>query len=493
MLFALGAGAALLPSLGRREAFADSRAPSPLDTPAAPPRRIVFFLSQHGTVYDSWTMPGAAPDVNLGALTNASQMSRILAPLFPHRGDLCVLDGIFMLSARLLDGTQNHNAHSVGQAHALTGVSATQQNLAGGISIDQVIANGLLATSPTAVASLDVGVYNGSEFSYTAPNTRVPVWGNPEEAFDSLFAGMGGTVQQRAQMRAQRKSILDFAAAEMPGMRAGLSASDKVKLDSHLSTLRDWEQRVVSAGAAACAAPTRPTQNAAGPSNVGGAYGLVATAQFSNIAAAFACNMTNVATVTMSQMPYQEFQGNVNYDMSQFPNDVHQDFAHRADDPTYAGQPDVPHAHEAMSGYHQKHAQQFAALVAMLKATPEPFDSTGKSSVFDSTMVVWCGELASGFHQFTPWPVVVAAGSKVNIARGHYLRWPTIVDRDVRATESTVIAQLAGGGNPTSMPASWLQVSHQNILAALGTLMGQKTATFGDPRLCSGPLARFMV
>ena len=227
--------------------------------------------------------------------------------------------------------------------------------------------------------------------------------------------------------------------------------------------------------------------------SVNHAYGTVATEQFRNVASAFGCNLTNVATITLGQMPYQEFQDVVSWDMTTGKNDVHGDFAHRADDPNYAGQSDIPHAHEAMSGYHQKHAQQFAAFIDMLKKTPEPFDPTGKASVFDSTTVVWISELATGFHQFTPWPVVVAAGANVNIARGHALRWPTLIDRDVRGTAQKIEKELVGGGTPTSLPQSWKDVSHQNLLVSLSNVMGMTTSTVGDPRLCAGPLARFTV
>ena len=97
MLFALGASAAMLPSL--RGGIIKTASAAPSSTTA--PRRLVFFMTQHGTVYDSWKMPQAGDDISLAGLTSDAQMSRILKPLFPHRADLCVLDGIFMMSARL--------------------------------------------------------------------------------------------------------------------------------------------------------------------------------------------------------------------------------------------------------------------------------------------------------------------------------------------------------------------------------------------------------
>jgi hypothetical protein len=66
---------------------------------------------------------------------------------------------------------------------------------------------------------------------------------DPRVAFEMLF-GMGGTAEDRAARRTTRRSILDWVAGEVQGIRSELGAADRTRLDRYLDNVRELERRI---------------------------------------------------------------------------------------------------------------------------------------------------------------------------------------------------------------------------------------------------------
>src|SRR5206468_3247048 len=136
-----GAAAIALPFLNAMQRIGGAAAP-------AFPKRFLVWFQPDGTIHENW--------VPTGTTTNF-QLSRILKPLEPYQSKLVVLDGI---KDQVGDyGQEPGDDHQRGMGTMLTGVhllpGSTQggcttcpaAGLAGGISVDQAIANKIGTTT----------------------------------------------------------------------------------------------------------------------------------------------------------------------------------------------------------------------------------------------------------------------------------------------------------------------------------------------------------
>lgn len=79
--------------------------------------------------------------------------------------------------------------------------------------------------------------------SWSAPDTPLPMVRDPRMVFELLF-GAGGTKEQRAQLRATDRSILDMLVEQMTAVRRSLGPSDQQRLDQYATDIREVEQRI---------------------------------------------------------------------------------------------------------------------------------------------------------------------------------------------------------------------------------------------------------
>jgi hypothetical protein len=85
-------------------------------------------------------------------------------------------------------------------------------------------------------------VYTDS-ISWASPNEPLPMVRDPRVAFEMLF-GQGATEEERRARRLTRRSILDWVANEVQGIRKELGASDRQRLDRYLDNVRELERRI---------------------------------------------------------------------------------------------------------------------------------------------------------------------------------------------------------------------------------------------------------
>lgn len=382
----LGASATFLPSLAGRQLRAQN---------AEPIRRLVVFVTHHGTVRENWWMRrGNQAYGNFDYAFDdgdPNSFSEILRPLHPHRHKLSVLEGLAQVSALGDVATNNHDA---AHSHLLTGAQMVTGDNAGGPSVDQIIAD--TVAQPGRFRSLEyctVGSPWKGGFVNQGVNERVPVESDLNAAFERLFPGgtsPNAEPTERDKIRMARGSVLDRARDEFDRMAPRLSGSDRQKLELHRDLIFGLEQRIATLASLSCEAPMAPP-NVSGTEKIPMFFELAA--------AALACDLTRVVTVQATQLSNEEFDAP--------PGDVHQDYAHEADS--------SPEAAARMSDYNRKHAEQFASLLSALDQYAD-----GEGTLLDNTACVWLTELATGPHDLDKIPVVMAGSCGGRLQTGRY-------------------------------------------------------------------------
>lgn len=436
-LQALGIGGAglVLPSLGVRSARADNLGGA---------RRILFYVTSHGTVYDNWRMrPGGEPedqdwDVPLSSLAE-EQFSRILRPLHAMRDKLLVLDGIANATAR----TARFNEHFMGHASLLSGMVPIE--LSGGSvvpegpSIDQYIAANI--ENPGPFASLEYAI-GGQPVCFNDDGQPLPYEEDPRSAYTRLFPnGPGDAPEPTMAERIQgaQPSVLDFVAQQYADMAPRLGSEDRRKLEQHQDLIRDLEGTLRGLGEISCDAPEEPGR----PPE----WGVPEwprwheDAFFQLMTIALSCGLTRVATLRQDRM--------FNSTIGAPPGEIHNDFAHQAETDAEAA--------EIMTRYHEHHAQAFGRLIEALDAIPEE-----GGTVLDNTVCVWTNEIATGSHSLVDIPVVIAGGGNY-FDTGRYVRW----------RKSDVL----------DGPYAELDIgpAHNKLLVAFARAMGVEIEAFGSP------------
>ena len=269
----------------------------------APPRRLVVVSHCHGWPYESWRMrrPGRPADepwtLDLGPLA-AGDLSRPLAPLHPHRRRVLALDGLSLATAELDAGG---NRHDRGWIHAWTGDNAdfaARDTRSVSPSLDQLVAARIARPDrlPSLELSLDAALAAGRPISYNLGSLRLPAERSPLGAWNRVFgpASSGDAVGRR------RRTTLDFARREYRELAPRFSAGERARLETHFGLVERLGHRLESLATLACEAPAQPAAEFE-------RYDLRFDAFTDVIAAAFSCDITRVASLSLGEMPTAEF------------------------------------------------------------------------------------------------------------------------------------------------------------------------------------------
>lgn len=202
------------------------------ESSAIPQRFGVLFMAC-GVNPNHWWAKQADDGMALG---------KSLAPMESLKSKMNFIDGLF-----------NKNATDVGihpgqTGNILSGASLQKgSELRGGISVDQVLANqiGQDNAQPSMVLGCEQPItgYHETNFSmaysshisWQNATSPVPMEVYPSLAFDSLF-------DNRSNLR--NKSVLDRVREHASSLSRQTSASDRVKLDEYLMSVRDVEKRI---------------------------------------------------------------------------------------------------------------------------------------------------------------------------------------------------------------------------------------------------------
>jgi hypothetical protein len=126
-------------------------------------------------------------------------------------------------------------------------------------SIDQLIANNL-ATQGVNNALLNVGCRPYSTYtSWRSAGTPNVPQTDPYKLFSSLFSGPSMPTTQVNALLARRKSVLDYVGTQLTKFSNNLGSDDKVKVQSHLDSIRSIENQLTTSTSptpATCVAPS---------------------------------------------------------------------------------------------------------------------------------------------------------------------------------------------------------------------------------------------
>jgi len=394
-------------------------------------RRIVFFLTSNGTPIEG-RPTGSGANFQLG---------KVHQGLEKHKSDLLYVAGLDSKAALISNG----DPHATGFATSLSGrkclpgdmfkhgacfMSANCQGTGwgDGPSLDYELGQQMLAAKlPVVFGMLNFSVKNcpGSLYtrsSYSAPGMPITPYADPSDTFDKIFGmpSMGGMMSDAtaARVRDRQKSVLDEVMAEITDLQTKISASDKTRLDEHLTALRELEDTIQRQGARgdndACVLPEHPTLGAGNlvQRNAGGMETNVDADKTDSlvtrhdvwhkmIVAAFACDITRVITYMTAPSRADTFMPWL---------------ASEPDAATYTGAFTKPHhsaSHDddkpTLIAMDHWYAKRISLLVDDLKATK---DAEGKT-LFERGAVAWFNELSNGpnhTHDDKPHTIIGSLG-----------------------------------------------------------------------------------
>ncbi|MCW5983283.1 MAG: DUF1552 domain-containing protein [Bryobacteraceae bacterium] len=311
------------------------------------------------------------------------RMTPCLTPLAPFRDDFHVISGLDNPAARLPGpGNDHHRSMSA----LMSGTSFTGRG-AGGASIDQVIA--AKVGTESRFRSLEIGVCQESfgesiqrNMSWAGRDRPLPPEMIPHRLFDRLF----GRKDERWIDR--KKSVLDAVREDASALRPVLGSNDQARLDEYLTSVRDVERSVASL-------PPEYAQVVERPAEGGDLkdWPRIAKIQSDLLVHALASGQTRVASYMLTKC-----QG-----LSRFPwlghtSERHHEYTH--------GAVETPTGQRVLRDICRWHVEEFAYLLAKLKATPE-----GAGTLLDSTCLVMAHEHAeANAHKNSGLAIVVAGG-----------------------------------------------------------------------------------
>jgi hypothetical protein len=374
-------------------------------------RRVLFFLTSNGTPVEG-RPTGTGAGYSLG---------KVHAGLQKYKEKMLYVAGLDGKAASISNG----DPHACGFATSLSGRKALPGTLfkhgacfmdancastgwGDGPSLDYELGQQLLAAkAPVVYGMLNFSVKNlpaslYTRSSYSAPGEPITPYADPQVTFDTIFKmpTMSSMMDaaSAARVKLRRSSVLDELQSEISSLQLKVSASDKARLDKHLTAIRELEATIQAANdhptSTACKPPERPTlkAGAAVQRNAGGMETNVNEDKTDNlqerhkvwhqmIIAAFGCDLTRVITLMNQPSRSDTFMPWLASDAS-YPGtftNPHHAASHANDVPTLI----------AMDHWY---ATQISDLADSMAST---LDSEGKP-LLDRSAIAWFNELSNG-------------------------------------------------------------------------------------------------
>lgn len=359
------------------------------------PKRFGLFYWGNGVHPDLWIPSDQGADWTL---------SQQLTPFADVKSSIAVLTGFEVR-------TPNDDPHLSGPAGLLSGAALLNPNSDNKVfqrpSLDQVLAAEI--GGETRFRSLEIGIEPGtSGLSYIGPESRNPPECDPALFFERIF-GAGFTAPGDDPIvdpkLALRRSVLDVVMGNVNELNKKLSASDKIRVDMHLSAIRDLELRIARMeedppSLAACSRPPEPTT----PPDVNGRPAMRARSELMSELAvmAYACDLTRVLSYY-----YSDGVSNCLYPDA---TAGHHQLTH--DEP--GDMPQVQMITESIM-------TDFATYLAALRAVPE-----GDSNLLDNSLILGTTDVSyARTHQIDEYPLIVAGTAGGSVKTGFHYRSST--------------------------------------------------------------------
>ena len=370
---------AMFNSNGTAYAAAGGLASEPIES------RFVLWFNGNGVIEKYWIPRQDGENY---------EITPCLQPLARFRQDIHVLSGADNAAARSPGPGNGHHKSMSGlvSCEGFTGRGA------GGPSIDQAIAQQIGHDS--RFRSLQIGVCQESfgesvqrNMSWAGRDRPLPPEMIPHRLFDRLF----GTKEQYWIER--KKSILDAVGGDARSLQAKLGRNDRARLDEYLSSVRDLERSIASLPPEYERAVERPSE--------GGDlrdWPRIAKLQSDLLVHALASGQTRVASYMLTKC-----QGLSRFPWLGYTAQRHHEYTH--------GQVETPRGMRTLRDICRWHVEEFAYLVAKMKATPE-----GAGTLLDHTVLLFVHEHAEANAHKNNGLAMILAGHAGGIKTGMHTR-----------------------------------------------------------------------
>jgi hypothetical protein len=374
-------------------------------------RRYVLWFNGNGIPERYWIPSRAGADYDI---------TPCLAPIAGLRDDILVLSG--------LDNTYGGNGHPQSLCALMTCTQLTA-NGPSAPSIDQLVARRI--GDKSRFRSLQIGVSQESfggalqkNMTWAGPNRPLPPEELPHRLFDRLFGAKDqGWINRKT-------SILDAIRKDAALLRQGLPKEDELRLDEHLSSIRDLERAVVSLPPE-YKKVTEPEEDFDMKD-----WPRIAKLQSDLLAYSLATGQTRVASYMLTKC-----QGLARFPWLGHTAARHHDYTHK--DGKAPGERGAE-GQRILRDICRWHVEEFAYLVAKLKSIRE-----GDGTLLDNTALVFVHEHAEAGPHKTTGMIALVAGSKDKLALGQHLKIAgTIGDLHLTMTDGVLDAGL--GKVPTA-------------------------------------------
>jgi hypothetical protein len=440
LLRGLGGAAIALPLLEsmaceRSAATQALRSGSQASPVAAPIKRFIAILNNNGRVAADFYPTGDETNFALGP---------IMQPLEPYASDLVIFQGIDNKAA-LLGATAGHyeGAVSMLTGFGISGDSA-EYGAGQGVSLDQKIAKALggALKRPSMVFATDPKGGNFNSLSWDEHNQVIPKLSSPMEIFRQLFADAALTSEALAAQLARRQSILDGVQSDFTRLLGKISGDDAIRVQAHLDAIRQVEAKLPIE--VSCKPPSTPYPEGDNDDKLPD----MIRSQIDLFILALSCDISRVATFSFrhpgagqSYHPWLGLPG----DSANVLVNEHHEMSH-----------DDMRQRDKLRTIATWYMEQTAYLVSRLKEVRD-----GAGTLFDGTVIFQGSECADGpEHTKTNMPYFLVGS--------------------------------AGGAFKTGRFLKYDGASHNDLLVSLLNAFDIAETTFGDPSVCSGPLARFV-
>ncbi len=385
---------AMAPAIARAQANGDD-----------PPRRFFAFYLPNGM-----HMPSFTP-TTVGAL---GTLPLILEPLEPVKQHVTVVSGLENRAAFPGDDGPGDHARGTGTFLSVARLLKSDVDIQNGISVDQAIAGHLRSRGYSGLSSLELGCESGGStgncdsgyscayvvnVAWAGAQSPLPKETNPRAVFDRLFAGLDplASAVEREKQRRYRQSILDVVKGDSARLNARLGAKDRLKLDEHLTGIRELERQIEGEPLTSCSPGERP---------VGVDVDVTAyvRSMLDLVVASFTCDRTRVASFMLGN-------GGSNRNFSFIGvNGAHHEISHHQGDPAKFAQ---------LEQIDRWEMEQLAYVVERLSHVD---DGNGQTAL-DTSMVFCAAEIEDGnTHNHRNLPVVVAGRAGGCITSGRHVR-----------------------------------------------------------------------
>ena len=278
------------------------------------PTRLVCIENVHGAAGS--TTYGASKHLWSPAEVgrNFDLAPSALSPLEPFRDLLTIISDTDVAPAEAVTPPEIGGDHFRSSATFLTQSHPKQtesSDVRSGISIDQLYAQRFGQDTPIPSMQLcieNVDQAGGCAYGYSCVYTDTISWASPTEplpmirdprlAFDLLF-GAGGTSEERATRRRQRRSVLDFITDEVAQLQRELDPTDRQRMDRYLDDIRELERRIQRVETRNLSSETRELPGS--PAGVPDSFDEHVKLMFDLQALAFETDMTRVFSFKLSR------------------------------------------------------------------------------------------------------------------------------------------------------------------------------------------------